>query len=84
MPDWKTIRRFRRLRRQELSQCLDRVVQQALHVRFANGEPDPTPVDHCVAQAMDRWFEPLCVPFPAMEAAQRIEKATLADATMID
>ncbi len=85
VPDWNTLRRFRRLHRQYLRECLIKVAEQALVIRFGN-EAEETPlVDHCVAQALDRWFEPLCLPEPPRQADSRIEQAAFIDEmTLID
>ena len=84
-PDWKTLRRFRKLHREPLKQCLLKVFQQSLLIRFGDSEMDWAPADHAVAQALDRWFEPLCVPSPSAEAEERLNLACFLDGmAMID
>lgn len=84
-PDWKTLRRFRKLHRGPLRQCLLGVLHQALLIRFGDSEMDFAPADYAVALALDRWFEPLCVPSPSAEADERLNRACFLDGmAMID
>ena len=83
VPDWKTIRRFRRVHREILRQCILSVLHGSMRIRFGDGDNDAI-ADHCVAVALDRWFEPLCVPFPDQEAGERIERAVFVDELVSD
>jgi len=40
---------------------------------------EPPLADYYVALALDRWFEPLCVPSPPDEAEDRLGKASFID-----
>ena len=73
------VRRFRRSNRETILACLRDVFGKAFLVRF--GEPDSAlqPVDHCVALALDKWFEPICGPSAANEASERIDRAIFWD-----
>ena len=84
-PDWKTLRRFRKSHRDPLKKCLLNVLHQALLIRFGDSQMDWAPADQAVAQALDRWFEPLCVPSPSAEAEERLNRACFMDGmAMID
>lgn len=73
------IRRFRRDHREPIKQCLFYVFDHAFQARFGEPSTDTAPVDHCVALALDRWFEPMCGPRPEAEAEERLEKAIFWD-----
>jgi len=78
-PGWKSIRQFRKTHRQAVKQCLAHICEQALRIRFGDGESEPPLADYYVALALDRWFEPLCVPSPPDEAENRVGKASFID-----
>jgi transposase-like protein DUF772 len=78
-PDWKTINRFRKTHREPLKQCIAHICEQALRIRFGDGPSEPPLADYYVALALDRWFEPLCVPSPPDEAEDRLGKASFID-----
>jgi len=83
-PDWRTVRRFRRLHRDGVRDCLIHVVNQARLIRFGAPNTDPPLTDYYVALALDRWFDPLCVPSPGIEATNRIERAVIYDTILFD
>jgi hypothetical protein len=78
-PERTTIRKFRRQHRAAIQACLLRIFSQALALRFGDPASGAAPIDHCVALALDKWFEPMCGPQPEKEAEQRIEKASFWD-----
>ena len=79
LPAPEMIRRFRREHHDALKQCLLKIFDQAFLARFGDTTTDDAPIDFCVANALDRWFEPITGPQPAAEAAQRIDQAILWD-----
>jgi len=78
-PDEKTIGGFRKTHRQTLKQCIAHICEQALRIRFGDAESEPPLADYYVALALDRWFEPLCVPSPPDEAEERLGRASFID-----
>jgi hypothetical protein len=78
-PDARALGRFRRTHRQWLKQCIAHICEQALRIRFGDAESEPPLADYYVALALDRWFEPLCVPSPPDEAEHRLGKASFID-----
>jgi len=84
-PGWKTLRRFRQQHRDALKQSLINVFRQSFRIRFGDGSTEQPLADHCVALALDRWFEPLCVPHPISEADERLNRACFLDGmAMVD
>jgi hypothetical protein len=74
-PEAETIRKFRRRHHEDVKQCLLWVLRFAFPTRFGEQGKNETPIDHCVALALDRWFEPICGPVPEREAAERLDRA---------
>jgi hypothetical protein len=79
LPAPEMIRKFRREHHDALKQCLLSIFDQAFLARFGDTTINETPMDFCVANALDRWFEPITGPQPAVEAAQRIDQAIFWD-----
>jgi hypothetical protein len=79
LPSSLLIRRFRREHHPYIRECLLLIFDMAFRVRFGSSDSDDTPVDYCVAQAIDGWFEPICGPQPAKEAEERIDQAIFWD-----
>lgn len=78
-PNSLLIRRFRREHHPYIKECLLLIFDVAFQVRFGASDSNETPVDYCVAQAIDAWFEPICGPQPAKEAEERIDQAIFWD-----
>jgi hypothetical protein len=78
-PNGLMIRRFRREHHSYIKECLLLIFDVAFQVRFGASGSNETPVDYCVAQAIDTWFEPICGPQPAKEAEERIDQAIFWD-----
>lgn len=78
-PDRRTILKYRRQHRAPIKECLRHVFQNAFIARFGLPDSDDTPIDFCVAMALDRWFEPVCGPQPSTEADERIDRAVFWD-----
>src|SRR5882762_4371632 len=84
--DWpapQMIRKFRRDHHDALKQCLRKIFDQAFVARFGEKESEEVPIDSCVAQALDRWFEPITGPQPVAEAAERLDQAIFWDGMKI-
>jgi hypothetical protein len=82
-PDAKTLRRFRRLHREQIRQSLANLFQRAAQIRFGESADGAVPADHFVALALDRWFEPLCVPSPRQAADERLDRAGFVDGMLM-
>jgi hypothetical protein len=82
-PAPEMIRRFRRDHHAALKTCLLQIFEQAFFARFGDTTHSDMLIDSCVAQALDRWFEPITGPQPAAEAAQRIDQAIFWDGMKI-
>jgi len=78
-PDPRTILKYRRQHREAILECLRRVFSKAFVIRFGEPGGDSVPIDHCVALALDRWFEPICGPQVETEAAERMDRAVFWD-----
>ncbi|HXJ60749.1 MAG TPA: hypothetical protein VNU68_29240 [Verrucomicrobiae bacterium] len=79
LPAPELIRRFRREHHGALKACLLQIFEQAFFARFGDTAHSDMLIDSCVAQALDRWFEPITGPRPETEAAQRIDQAIFWD-----
>jgi hypothetical protein len=79
IPEGRLIRLFRRRNREPIRQCLEWIFDVALRVRFGGPDGEETPIDYCVARAIDHWFEPICGPQPSVEADERIDQAIFWD-----
>lgn len=79
LPAPELIRKFRRDHHDALKTCLLQIFEQAFFARFGDTDHSDMLIDSCVAQALDRWFEPITGPQPAAEAAQRLDQAIFWD-----
>jgi len=79
VPAPEMIRRFRREHHDALKVCLLQIFEQAFFARFGDTTNSDMLIDSCVAQALDRWFEPIAGPRPEAEAEQRIDQAIFWD-----
>jgi hypothetical protein len=82
-PSFKVLRRYRKLHRDALKQCLVYVFSRAACIRFPDENLEMAPVDHVVAVALNEWFEPLVVPLPPREAEERLNRACFVDGMLM-
>ncbi len=72
-PKSAVIMAFRKCHRQEIQECVGRVLDTALKARFGDDEQHQTPIDYCVVRSLDSWFNPRCGPNPDREAKERVD-----------
>jgi len=78
-PSAEEIRAFRRDHTDAIWLALVEIFDLALKVRFGTDTSFATPVDACVVDSLDAWFEPLCGPQADKEADLRLKKAMFWD-----
>jgi hypothetical protein len=83
LPLSDTLVRFRKRHHQLIQRCLITVFDLAFKARFGDADSDAAPIDFCVAQAVDSWFEPVCGPQPEIEAETRIDTTAFVDAMSV-
>lgn len=78
-PTERIVKRFRRSHHEEIKQCLRKIFELALIIRFGDAAGDDSLIDFCIAESMDTWFAPICGPQPKAEAEMRVDQAVFAD-----
>ena len=66
----QTLREFRRSYRRSFQQCLTRLLEKMVLIRFGTEMEEASIADSCVTQAWDRWFESLRMPLAWREAEE--------------